>query len=115
MNELAGPAPPGREGFSAAAGVGDVPPGWVLRTLVQGREIALANCHGSFHALDNSCSHAGGPLGDNRLTPGCSLECPWHNSVFDARTGQVLQGPARKPVKVYEVLVEEGTVFVCLG
>lgn len=104
----------GREGFAPAAAVKDVPPGWVLRTSFQGREIALANHAGTFYALDNSCSHAGGPLGDNRLKPDCSVECTWHGSVFDARTGEVLRGPARKPVRVHEVTVEDGTVFVCL-
>jgi nitrite reductase/ring-hydroxylating ferredoxin subunit len=53
-------------------------------------------------------------LGDNRLKEGCYLECPWHNAVFDARTGAVVRGPARKAAKLYEVSVVEGTVFIVL-
>ena len=99
-------------GFVAVARTGDVPSGWVLRTSAGGREIALSNQHGRFYALDNSCTHAGGPLAPNRLSPACTLECPWHNSVFDARTGAVVSGPATKPAKSYPVQVLEGTVYV---
>lgn len=103
---------PPRAGFLAAASEADVPPGWVLKARLGGREIALANCEGTFHAVENSCTHAGGPLGDSRLRQDCLLECPWHNSRFDVRTGQPTQGPARKPIKTYEVVVKDGTVFV---
>ena len=112
--------PPSQVGTAAprrlvqVAAVTDVPPGWVLKVRVGSREIALANSEGTFYAMDNACSHAGGPLGDNRLKEGCYLECPWHNSVFDARTGDALRGPARKPVRMYHVAVQDGTVFVAL-
>jgi nitrite reductase/ring-hydroxylating ferredoxin subunit len=101
--------------FVQVAAVSDVPPGWVLKVRVGSREIALANCEGSISAIDNACSHAGGPLGDNRLKDGCYLECPWHNAVFDARTGEVTRGPARKGVRTYPVTVHDGAVFVALG
>ncbi|GAC1374603.1 MAG: hypothetical protein NVSMB32_17690 [Actinomycetota bacterium] len=96
------------------AHVSDVPPGWVLKVRIDSQEIALANSGGTITALDNACSHAGGPLGDNRLKEGCYLECPWHNAVFDARTGEVVRGPARKAAKMFEVSVLDGTVFVAL-
>ena len=107
-------ATPARPRLVRAASVGDVPPGWVLKVRLDNREIALANTAGTFTALENACSHAGGPLGDNRLKEGCYLECPWHNSVFDARTGGVVRGPARKSVKMYDVTVLDGSVFVAL-
>jgi nitrite reductase/ring-hydroxylating ferredoxin subunit len=100
------------------AALGEVPPGWVLKVAIDiagvRRELALANSGGTLSALENACSHAGGPLGDNRLKEGCYLECPWHNAVFDARTGAVVRGPARKAAKLYEVSVVEGTVFIVL-
>ncbi len=99
-------------GFVAVATSGDVPSGWVLRTVAAGREIALANRDGEFYAIDNFCTHAGGPLAHNHLSPDCTLECPWHNSVFDVRTGDAISGPARKPVKTYPVQVQGGTVYV---
>ncbi len=111
------PGPPeaiARGRLVRVAAVEDVPPGWVLKVRLGSREIALANCGGAFLAIDNACTHAGGPLGDGRLKEGCSVECSWHNSVFDARTGEVLRGPARKPVRTYPVTVEDGGVFVAL-
>jgi nitrite reductase/ring-hydroxylating ferredoxin subunit len=98
----------------AAASVGDVPPGWVLKVRVGNREIALANTSGTFTALENACTHAGGPLGDNRLKEGCYIECPWHNAVFDARTGDVVRGPARKAAKMYDTTVLDGIVYVAM-
>ncbi|MGQ0679305.1 MAG: Rieske (2Fe-2S) protein [Actinomycetota bacterium] len=99
-------------GFFRAASVADVPSGWVLRVAAGGRDLALANREGTFFAVENSCTHAAGPLADGRLRPDCLLECSWHNSLFDARTGEVVRGPARKPVKTYQVQVEEGMVYV---
>lgn len=99
-------------GFVPVAASADVPSGWVLRTSAGGREIALANRDGEFYAVDNYCTHAGGPLAHNRLGPDCTLECHWHNSVFDVRTGEVVSGPARKPVKTYPAQVVDGTVYV---
>lgn len=96
------------------AAVDDVPPGWVLKLRVGNRELALARAGDEFFAMDNSCPHAGGPLGDTRLKEGCGVECPWHNSVFDVRSGAVVRGPARKELRHYDVTVFEGKVFVAL-
>jgi nitrite reductase/ring-hydroxylating ferredoxin subunit len=98
--------------FVPVAAVNDVPPGWVLKVNVRHHTIALANCEGTFFALDNACSHASGPLGNNRLQQGCLVECPWHNSMFDVRTGEPQKGPARKAQRTYPVKVEDDTVFV---
>ena len=101
-------------GGTRVAAVADVPPGWVLKVRVDSRELAIANCDGAITAMDNACTHAGGPLGDNRLKDGCFVECPWHNAVYDARTGEAVRGPARKGVKTYPVAVEGGEIFVAL-
>lgn len=100
--------------YVPVARVEDVPDGWVAAVRVGSRRIALANTDGTFHALDDSCSHAGGPLGDNRLHDGCLLACPWHDAVFDVRSGEPRCGPARKPQRTYPVQVVDGTVLVAL-
>jgi 3-phenylpropionate/trans-cinnamate dioxygenase ferredoxin subunit len=100
--------------YLAVASTEDVPPGWVIKVQVGNREVALANCDGTFMALDNFCTHAGGPLGNNRLHEGCRLECSWHNAQFDVRTGQVVSGPARKPLRKYAVKIVDGTIYVAL-
>ena len=58
-----------------------------------GQEIAVFNIDGAFHAIDNTCSHVGGPLSEGELD-GCEVTCPWHGAVFDVTTGQVLGPPA---------------------
>ncbi|MGH8887991.1 MAG: Rieske (2Fe-2S) protein [Egibacteraceae bacterium] len=102
------------DGFAPVAAVADVPPGAVTTVQVGKRLAALVNHEGWFYALDADCPHAGGPLGEGRLGAGCLLECPWHRAVFDVRTGRVHRGPARKPVRTYQVAVEDGTVFIAL-
>ena len=94
------------------AALSDVPPGWVLKVRLGSRELAVARNGDGVFVVDNACTHAGGPVGDTRLKEGCFVECPWHNSVFDARTGAVVRGPARKELKTYDVVVEDGKIFV---
>ena len=96
------------------AAVADVPVGWVLKVRAGSRELALARNQDGFFAMDNSCPHAGGPLGDTRLKEGCFVECPWHNSVFDVGTGAVVRGPARKELRTHDVTVQDGMVFVAM-
>ncbi len=52
--------------------------------------------------LGNRCSHRGGPLADGRLAGDC-IQCPWHQSEFDVRSGVVRRGPAVVPQPVYAV------------
>lgn len=99
-------------GMVPTASLADIPVGWVLKTRIGGTEVALANSQGTIYAFDNSCPHAGGPLGDNRLKDGCFVECPWHNAVFDVRSGEPVSGAARKPVRKFKVKVENGLIYV---
>lgn len=100
--------------FVRVALADEIPPGWVLRVQLASRALAIANSEGTLYAFDHACSHAGGPLGDNRLREGCFVECPWHNAIFDVRTGEVCRGPARTAQRTYEVRVDNGTVFVAV-
>jgi nitrite reductase/ring-hydroxylating ferredoxin subunit len=88
-------------------------PGQATWVDVKGREIALFNVDGTYYAIDNECSHLGGPLGEGRLD-GAVVTCPWHGSRFDVRTGQVVSAPARDPVRAYPVQVEGDDVQVAL-
>ena len=96
------------------AALSDVPLGWVLKVRLGSRELAVARNEDGIFVVDNACTHAGGPVGDTRLREGCFVECPWHNSVFDVRTGAVVRGPARKELKAYDVTVQDGKIFVSL-
>jgi nitrite reductase/ring-hydroxylating ferredoxin subunit len=60
---------------------------------VEGRQVLLARLGGVVHAMENTCSHAGGPLAEGTLEDGCVV-CPWHGSRFRLADGAVVGGPA---------------------
>lgn len=66
---------------------------------------------GSWHCLDDLCTHENVPLSDGDVEDG-ELECWKHGSAFNLRTGKPSCLPATKPVKVYPVKVEDGSVWV---
>jgi 3-phenylpropionate/trans-cinnamate dioxygenase ferredoxin subunit len=75
--------------------------------------IALYRLNDGYYATEDTCTHAQASLaaGDVDLEE-CTIECPYHGSLFDLRTGLVLSLPASKPVKTYTVKVEDEEVFV---
>ena len=73
--------------FVSVAKVADIPPGTGRTVDVGGIWIALYNAGGTFYAVDNTCPHAGGPLGEGKLSEGI-VECPWPGSRFSLRTGE---------------------------
>lgn len=89
--------------FVTVATVDQIPPGTGRTVEVHGVWIALFNVDGSYYALDNTCPHAGGPLGEGHLIDDV-VECPWHGWRFNVRTGERPDNPvftiACCPVKV---------------
>jgi nitrite reductase (NADH) small subunit len=71
---------------------------------VQGKKIALFNVDGKFHAIDNTCTHRGGPLSEGELE-GDEVTCLWHGAKFKVSTGEVLGPPAPQGVVSYKVRV----------
>jgi 3-phenylpropionate/trans-cinnamate dioxygenase ferredoxin component len=78
--------------------------------------IALYRLSDGYYATEDTCSHAQASLaaGDIDLEE-CSVECPYHGSLFDIRSGQVLSLPASRPIKTYPVKVVDNEVFVEVG
>ena len=72
--------------------IADVPPGTGREVVASGRIIAVFNVEGRLHALDGICPHAGGPLGQGRLTD-TVVTCPWHGWQFDVATGRHCLNP----------------------
>jgi nitrite reductase/ring-hydroxylating ferredoxin subunit len=89
----------------------DVSPGTGKEVQAEGRSIALFNVAGTFYAIENTCTHAGGPLGEGELG-GEVVSCPWHGAKFNVKTGEVLGPPARKGVQSYHVTVQGNDVLV---
>lgn len=99
--------------FVRVASLDDVPPGTLLGVEADGHRICLVNTEGEIYALRDNCSHRDFPLSAGELD-GDELECTWHGARFDVRTGRALCLPAVRPVKTYEVRVEEGEIYVGL-
>ena len=97
--------------FVKVARIEEVPVGTARMVEVNGKEIALFNVGGSFHAIDNTCTHVGGPLCEGELD-GQEVTCPWHGAVFDVTSGQVLGPPAGQSVGRYNVRVEGANIEV---
>lgn len=53
--------------YVRVAATGELPVGAMIRVLVNGREVLLANVDGSYYAIANKCSHAGGSLAQGVL------------------------------------------------
>jgi len=98
--------------FVRVAGTADVKPGHGIVAEVGGKTLAVFNVDGTFHAIDNTCVHRGGPLGEGDVE-GHVVACPWHGWQFDMKTGECLKNPSAK-VDVYQVKVEGSDVKVLL-
>jgi nitrite reductase/ring-hydroxylating ferredoxin subunit len=97
--------------FVKVAEVGDLAPGEMAVVELDGHLICLANVEGALYAVEDDCTHVGGPLDEGDLE-GPVLTCPWHLAQFDVRTGRTLRGPARDPLATYEVCVEGDDVLL---
>ena len=100
--------------FTTAAKTTDVPAGQVRVFTVDGVDIALCNVDGSFYAIDDVCTHDGGPLDQGELQ-GQLVECPRHGAKFDVTDGRAVVLPAVRPVKTYAVQVDGDDVKVDVG
>jgi 3-phenylpropionate/trans-cinnamate dioxygenase ferredoxin subunit len=97
--------------FTRVASVGDISdPGRIL-VEVDDRMIALFHVAGKFYAIDDVCTHDGGPLAEGTLE-GFAIACPRHGAKFDIRDGRVLTMPATQPTVAHDVKVEGNDVFV---
>jgi len=76
-----------------------------------GEKVCIVNVEGNYYAFGNVYTHAGGPLDEGKLE-GYEVECPWHGSKFDIRTGEPTKPPARRAVTTYEVKVEDNNILV---
>jgi len=77
-----------------------------------GKAIAVFNVGGTVYAIDNTCLHRGGPLGEGELE-GSVVTCPWHMWEYDVRTGEKVGAPTVKVV-TYPVQVEGPDIKVAI-
>jgi nitrite reductase/ring-hydroxylating ferredoxin subunit len=89
----------------------EIQPGTAKRIEAGDKLIALFNLDGVFHAIDDTCTHRGGPLSEGILS-GNEVTCPWHGAVFDVTTGEVISPPAPLGVATYPVRIAGDDVEV---
>lgn len=78
------------------------------------KRIVLARDENGFMAFDDHCTHKGGSLAGGVMICG-TVQCPWHGSQFDVRTGAVKCGPAETRIDTYRVEVADGAVRLFLS
>src|SRR6516225_8190495 len=91
--------------FVKVAQTGEIAPGEGKVVEAGGRRIAIFNVDGTFFAIDDTCTHRGGPLSEGMVV-GTEVTCPWHGAVFDVTSGSVLGPPAPRDVARYAVRIE---------
>lgn len=98
--------------FIKVATVDEIPVGESKIVEVEEVSIALFNLDGEIYAIEDVCTHDGGPLGEGTIVNGCEVICPRHGARFDIRTGKALSFPAFEPTNSYAVRVEGNNVFI---
>lgn len=103
------PVPEEPENWQALLPASDLVEGQPQRVEVGGQPVLLYRTGKTVSAISAVCAHAGGPLDEGKFYDGC-VQCPWHDSVFDLTTGQVVHGPAVYHQPTYDVRVTNGQI-----
>ena len=125
--------------FIRAISAEEIAPGGMKMVEIEGREIVICNCDGTYYAIQRRCGHMNAPLEMGTLD-GKIATCAMHCAQFDVTTGQVLSGPVpadlgneslpprvaafmqhvdmqmkhvrMEPIRCYETKIEAGWVHV---
>ena len=98
--------------FVKAATLSELPPGARKLVEVDGFVVALFNVDGEICAIEDVCTHDGGPVAEGEIVRPGVIACPRHGAEFDLCTGAALTFPAIEAVGTFEVKVEGDDVFV---
>lgn len=87
--------------------------GQMLLARVGAERVVVGRCAEGLFAFTDHCTHRGGALSDGTLVD-CTVQCPWHGSQFDIRTGRVVSGPAEEAMELRDVDIHGGEVYIRL-
>ena len=99
--------------FVKVGRAGDVPDGRPEVFELEDRHIAVYRLDGAYYAIEDICTHDGGPLAEGEVEEDVVI-CPRHGARFSIRTGAALSFPAVTPVETYPVRIEEGDLLIGL-
>ena len=98
--------------FVKVATIDEIPVGGSKLVEIDYVRVALFNLEGEIHAIEDVCTHDGGPLVEGTVINGCEVQCPRHGARFDIRTGAALSFPAFEATNSYEVQIDGDDVLV---
>ncbi len=99
------------EEFERVAPLDEVPQNAIYKVVAAGVPIILIRMGTNVYAIGATCTHAGGPLDEGELQ-GDAVQCPWHGSRFNVKSGRVLTGPATVAEPRYDTRVRDGYIEI---
>ena len=93
--------------------VDDIKAGKAIRVKVGELAIAIVKTKaGDVYAIDDKCSHGEISLSEGFVGKDNTIECWAHGAKFSLETGEALTLPAYEPVAKYEVIIDNGDIFL---
>ena len=96
--------------WTQVAATTDVPEDGTYPVTLHGEPVCLYNLGGSLHATHDICTHGAANLSDGFVIDNTHIECPFHQGMFDIKTGAASAAPCSVALKTYAVRVVEGAV-----
>ena len=97
--------------FARVSSRKDLESGKMKCVKVGDKDILIADLDGNYYAIGNRCTHAGCKLSEGTLG-GENVRCPCHMSVFNVKTGNIVDGHAREPATIFQVKIEGDQILV---
>jgi apoptosis-inducing factor 3 len=94
--------------------IDDLPAGTMRKIKVGEKPCLLVHLEEGWRAYPAQCPHYHGPLAEGVLHEG-RLTCPWHQAVYAAADGDLLEPPSFFALPPYPVSVRDGAVYVELA
>lgn len=92
--------------------------GQKIKVTIENKDILLINIDNAYYAIDSKCTHMGGEFIEGRLD-GSHIICPKHGSVFDAKTGKLVEQGRMFKIRVkaddlnsYPIMLKDGDVLI---
>lgn len=89
----------------------DLIPGERIFIDVDDMAVVIFNIAGDVYAIEDSCTHDDGPLGEGEIE-GFEIICPRHGARFDVRDGRALTLPAIEPTRYFPVRVVDNQIEI---
>jgi 3-phenylpropionate/trans-cinnamate dioxygenase ferredoxin component len=97
--------------MSVRVGSADEVPAGEMRVFdMAGTKLNVTNADGHLYGFEDICTHMGCSLAAGELD-GTVVTCACHGSQFDITNGDVLRGPAERPVRSIPLTVENGEIL----